>query len=235
MTERRLAKLTRKTSRAVVEKLGYRMYDPTMRWHREDSFVSIYNSSIPGIPDERCFVLHSIARALARVPGDITECGSRQGRSAWFILSSIGDLSSRAFRIFDSFAGLSDPSKHDERPGGASAWRRGDLATSEAALIRNLEPFQRSVHIYKGWIPSRFNEVSDRKFALVHVDVDLYEPTRASLEFFYERTVPRGMIVCDDYGSVYCPGARKAMDDFFADKPEPIIHLPTGQAIVTKL
>jgi hypothetical protein len=42
------------------------------------------------------------------------------------------------------------------------------------------------------------------------------------------------MIICDDYGSALCPGARKAFDQFFENRPEGIIELPTGQAIVVK-
>jgi len=69
----------------------------------------------------------------------------------------------------------------------------------------------------------------------VHVDVDLFEPTAARLEFFYPRLVSGGMIVCDDYGFTTCPGARKACDDFCAKTPQQtVIHLTTGQGIIMK-
>ena len=45
---------------------------------------------------------------------------------------------------------------------------------------------------------------------------------------------PDGMLICDDYGSRKCPGAYKAVNEFMADKPEGILHLPTGQSIVYK-
>ena len=60
------------------------------------------------------------------------------------------------------------------------------------------------------------------------------QPTRDTLEFFYERVNPGGVIVCDDYGSVLCPGARKAMDELMDDKPESLFHIPTGQSLVVK-
>ena len=72
------------------------------------------------------------------------------------------------------------------------------------------------------------------KFSFVHIDVDLYEPTHDSLSFFYERLVPGGIIVCDDYGSEACPGAYKACNDFIADKPEEIVHLTGGQGVIVK-
>jgi hypothetical protein len=54
------------------------------------------------------------------------------------------------------------------------------------------------------------------------------------LAFFYQRVSPRGVIICDDYGFTSCYGARKAVNDFFADKPESVIHVPTGQALIVK-
>jgi O-methyltransferase len=70
------------------------------------------------------------------------------------------------------------------------------------------------------------------RFSFVHLDVDLYQPTMDSLEFFYGKMSPGNIILCDDYGFVTCPGAKKAMDSFFADKPEEIVSLPTGQGFV---
>ena len=40
------------------------------------------------------------------------------------------------------------------------------------------------VKTYKGWIPEKFFLVENQKFSLIHIDVDLYEPTLKSLEFF---------------------------------------------------
>ena len=41
-----------------------------------------------------------------------------------------------------------------------------------------------------------------------------------------------GIIILDDYGSSICPGARKAADEFMADKSEYIIHLATMQGVI---
>jgi O-methyltransferase len=91
------------------------------------------------------------------------------------------------------------------------------------------------VYYHRGWIPERFDEVKDLQFAFVHVDVDLHEPTRDSLVYFYERLVPGGILLCDDYGSAACPGAKQAFDELIADKPErSVIHLPTGQGFIVK-
>jgi len=137
--------------------------------------------------------------------------------------------------IFDSFEGLSEPTNIDlETRHGSKKWKKGDLAASIEETQKNLNIFQ-NIFYYKGWIPDRFSEVANLQFALVHIDVDLYQPTYDCLEFFYERMVPGGIILCDDYGSSKCPGAKKAFDKFVSDKIElTVIHLPTGQGFIIK-
>ena len=124
-------------------------------------------------------------------------------------------------------AGLSRPAPVD---GGY--WREGDCTTAETAARRTLAEFR--VKLYPGWIPDRFTEVADRRFCFVHIDVDLYEPTRDSIDFFYPRMVPGGVMLFDDHGSAMSPGAAKAIDDFVADRPEPLIEAPSQQAFLIK-
>jgi hypothetical protein len=76
--------------------------------------------------------------------------------------------------------------------------------------------------------------VGELTFSFVHIDVDMYEPTRDSIAFFYERTATGGVIICDDYGFSTCPGATRAIEEFMANQPEPIVRAPTGQAIIFK-
>lgn len=54
------------------------------------------------------------------------------------------------------------------------------------------------------------------------------------LEFFYNRVVSGGIILCDDYGFAICPGAKRAFDEYMQDKCENIIHFPTGQGFIMK-
>lgn len=52
------------------------------------------------------------------------------------------------------------------------------------------------------------------------VDCDLYESHQACLPFIWKRLVSRGYIFLDEYYSLKFPGARLAIDEFFADKTE---------------
>jgi hypothetical protein len=67
----------------------------------------------------------------------------------------------------------------------------------------------------------------------VHFDVDLYESTKACLEFFYPRMIVGGVMLSHDYSLL--AGVRKAVDEFLQDKPEKPIELPSTQCMIVKL
>jgi O-methyltransferase len=104
--------------------------------------------------------------------------------------------------------------------------------TGEAEARALLEPF--GAVVCTGWTPGVFGQADLEHLCFAHIDVDLYEPTRASIEFFYPRLVPGAVLVCDDYGLTTCPGATRAMDEYMSERPERILHCPTGQGVVIK-
>ncbi len=176
---------------------------------------------------DRKYTLAQLLKLAACLNGDMAECGAYKGASAFLLCQALKGADKRV-HLFDSFQGLSTPGKWD---GGY--WVPGALTASEEELQKSLAEFD-NYRSYRGWMPQRFHEVAEFNFSLVHIDVDLYQPTRDSLEFFYPRVVRSGIILMDDYGFVTCPGAKRAADEFFADKPESILMLTTGQAMVTR-
>jgi O-methyltransferase len=178
---------------------------------------------------DRKFVMREFARHAADLSGDMAECGVYRGGTAWLMAKALRGQHNALLHLFDSFQGLSQPSAVD-----GAHWRAGDLASPLEEVRKALAPMEEVIRYWPGWIPNEFANVRDRAFSLVHIDVDLAEPTWDALDFFYPRLAPHGMIVCDDYGFETCPGARQAMDAYFADRNVPIIHLPTGQGLVIR-
>jgi hypothetical protein len=176
---------------------------------------------------DRLFMLDQLAGLAATLPGNTAECGAYQGASSYFVCRRLRAVN-KIHHVFDSFEGLSAPSVID-----GNYWRGGDLTAPEAIARRNLEEFD-FVHFHKGWIPDRFDDIAHESFALVHIDVDLHDPTLASLDFFYPRLVPGAMLVLDDYGFATCPGVRAAVRTYFESRPETVLELPTGQGLVFK-
>jgi hypothetical protein len=78
-------------------------------------------------------------------------------------------------------------------------------------------------------IPKFVLENPQIRIALLHVDVDLYEPTKVVLENLYPMVVKGGVIILDDYGAF--PGANQAIEEYFNDLPVRLQKLPYSNAI----
>lgn len=206
----------------------YKLTDISLAWREDHSFIDWYEKHVPENYRslDRKFMVRELLKLTENVPGDTVECGAYRGATSHLICqSNVG--SNKCHHVFDSFEGVSEPDEFD-----GTHWSKNAMAMPEQVCRETLREFE-FVKYYKGWIPERFDEVSGQKFSFIHIDVDLYQPTYDSAEFFYERLSPGGIMVCDDYGFLTCPGARKAMDEYFAHK-EPVVMLTTGQGLVFK-
>ena len=187
------------------------------------------SGGLKSINGGRRWMIYQLLRLTDKVPGDTAECGVYLAASSYLICSFIAQSAlPKTHHLFDSFEGLSAPTPQD-----SSYWQPNDLKADFGEAAQRLSPFK-NVQFHKGWIPERFNEVADRRFSFLHIDVDLYEPTRDSIAFFYPRMSAGAVIVCDDYGQSTCPGATKAIDEYLRDKPEKMVMLSDGGGFLIK-
>jgi hypothetical protein len=221
---------------------NFQVYNRNLCWVDDPDFWNVWNAwlaspSRSGQRPDRKFVAWSMALSTLNIEGDTAECGVFDGATSYLICSAGKRTGVRkTHHAFDSWEGLSAPSDEDrtENKFNIFFWEKGDLSVTQEQTMQNLSDFDNVIY-YKGWIPERFHEIKDKRFSFVHIDVDIYEPTRDSLEFFYPRMSPGGVILCDDYGYHTCPGAHKAFDDFMRKKFDgSVTHLPTGQGFIIK-
>lgn len=174
------------------------------------------------------------------VEGDVAECGCWRGASTHTISRVLKRRGFNGrFHVFDSFEGLSEPGEIDLKGTTAIAnrseyvhMRKGLFSSSEEHIRSVLAEFD-FVDIWPGWIPERFEEVSDRCFRFVNIDVDLYEPIHDSLAFFYPRMQKGGVIFLDDYNSGSFLGATIATDEFLKTiSPTQFLPIPGGGAFI---
>ncbi|MBI3520957.1 MAG: hypothetical protein HY062_16580, partial [Bacteroidetes bacterium] len=69
-----------------------------------------------------------------------------------------------------------------------------------------------NVHFIRANQPNLFNQIKD--IALLHIDVDMYEPTYYYLSQFFSKTTPGGYVIIDDYGVDFF-NCADAVNDFF--------------------
>jgi hypothetical protein len=216
-------------------------------------FSRLYRETMAftGTPDsgqkrhDRFYNLIKLLDSTDAVIGEIIECGCWRGLSSRLICLSLGRnhvFDGAGVTLCDSFEGLSKPSQEDARPthigddpktAGDATKPAGSYASSEQHLRTVLADFP-AVAIKKGWIPDSLDALPDKRYRFVHLDLDLYEPIYGALRYFWPRLSVGGVILCDDYGSLFWPGARKAFDTFCSDNELKPILLSTGQAFLIK-
>lgn len=170
--------------------------------------------------------LERLSYLVRNLRGDIAEVGVYKGGSALLLCRLNPDAQ---IHLFDTFEGLPRITKFDNHH------KKDDFSDVCEEEVRKLLSNYKNCRIYKGVFPSRTGErVEDKQFRLVHLDVDTYTRYRDSLEFFYMRLVSKGVIILDDYGSRFCLGAKKAVDEFVKENPERLILGPERQAYFFK-
>lgn len=75
-------------------------------------------------------------------------------------------------------------------------------------------------------VPEYVKNNAHMRIALLHIDVDIYEPAKIGLEYLYDRVVGGGVIILDDYGVA---GETDAVEEFFRDKDVAIRKLNISQ------
>ena len=177
------------------------------------------------LEDIEAYNIFMAVQSTRKVAGDIAEVGVYRGGSAKIICAAKGD---RELHLFDTFEGLPRVDKIDE----VWPFYEGKFAAPFDEVKKYLADEQK-VFFYKGIFPDTSGPVKDRRFSLVNLDVDTYESTRQCLIFFYPRMNPGGIIISHDY--LNAPGVTKAFDEFFADKPEPVVETAGSQCFVVKI
>jgi hypothetical protein len=161
---------------------------------------------------DRLYVLWQAAANLRSVPGAAAEIGSYRGGSAFFIASAFMQHAGAEVpvHVFDTFEGHPADAITEHDP----YHRPGQFQTTAYEDVRALlSPFAQ-LRIHRGDVRLTLPGLEESAYRLVHIDTDLYEPTRACLDYFGARMSRDGVIVVDDYGSKKCPGVPKAVAEF---------------------
>jgi hypothetical protein len=178
--------------------------------------------------DER-YNLWTLAHSIRDRPGAFAEAGVHRGGSAKILCEVKGDA---PLHLFDTFAGM--PTVN---PATDGAFRAGDFSDSSLAHVQAFLARYPNVHFHPGVFPASAAPFANQQltFKFLHLDLDLHASTRDALEWFYPRMARGGLIVSHDYGDLSVPGVKLAFDEFFRDKPEPVVPIWFSQVLVVKL
>jgi len=212
------------------------VYDLGKKFEYENGFYAT-----AGVNRLSKFVTHlDLYRRVTELRGEVVECGVFKGNSLfrWVKFRElIENTFSRKIIAFDIFGEFpetefeGDKIKREqfitETSGGVS------LNDEEIRELLEASSTDKNVELVKGDILQTLKEYvsvhANLKIALLHVDVDLYEATKETLEVLFPHVVRGGVVIFDDYGAF--PGANKAIDDYFEGTDVRIKQLPLSNAI----
>ena len=120
--------------------------------------------------------------------------------------------------LFDTFEGFAETDLSVERELGDKNFLDGPLnkkcfADARIEIIENIFPHIEKCVIKKGFFPETTAGLEDT-FCFVNLDMDLYQPMLAGIEWFYPRMEPGGVILLHDYWNPEAPGVKRAVHDY---------------------
>ena len=218
--------------RARVPAVRGRLLRPLVRFRemRFPTFAPAIHESIATSDDYFRYATLGLALErlrTERIAGALAEVGVWRGETSAFLHRVAPE---RRLYLFDTFKGFSDK----DLPAGTADSRFRD--TSAEAVRRRVGPSQ-NVVLVPGHVPGTLERVAGERFAMVLLDLDLYEPTRASLEFFYPLLEPGAYLVMHDYNNSESDWAcKRAFDAFLERRRERIVELGDvwGSALIRK-
>ena len=155
------------------------------------------------------------------IEGAIAELGVYKGETAKMIHHFLPE---RDFYLFDSFSGLPKQVIKEDCDGTVRPQTVKFDNTSPEKVLEYIDG-NNKLFVKEGVFPATAEGIDEDRYALVHIDADLYRSTKDALEYFYPKLVKRGTIIIHDYNHNW-EGVKKAVREFEQHIPEVFVELP---------
>jgi O-methyltransferase len=181
----------------------------------------------------RMNALHEAVKYIlhANIPGDFVECGVWRGGSSMVAAMTFlaAGSNSRDLYLYDTFAGMSEPSEKDvttdgraarsrweksQKNGDTNLWCFASLDDVQTNLNSTGYPAER-LHFVQGKVEETIPATIPQQIAILRLDTDWFDSTYHNLVHLYPRLGVGGVLILDDYGA--WKGAREATDQYFRE------------------
>lgn len=195
----------------------------------DDSFIKAFSEHAKtemekGLIWRRAIHYWAAAHCL-NLEGDFVECGVWEGTTVRILYDAINFADSgKYYWLYDAFD-----------------FKKGDLHHALPGLEDGLYQrvvdrfaFAPNVKIIQGYIPESFEKGIPAQVSLLHIDMNNALAEIAALEMLWQKVVPGGICLLDDFGWAAYSEQTFAEIDFFKSRGYLVFELPTGQGLVIK-
>lgn len=170
-------------------------------------------------------ILWAVRHSL-NLPGDFVECACYRGTTARIICDAIcfQFYPEKKYYLYDLF-------EHDETMPHHSMPEHG---YSLYAQVKARFADYQNVVVTQGRVPDVLMDVAPEKIAFLHLDLNNAEAEIGALEILFDRLVPGGIMILDDYGWLAYRKQKNAEDPWLLKRGYHVMELPTGQGMVIK-
>jgi hypothetical protein len=215
---------------------GFHFADNFFTWGRNNSmlddkeFVEVWKKNADSDSDKaiiwRRYVLACAAFHCVQLNGDFVECGAYTGTGVKTVVDYLGGPAfPKTFWAYDLFEHSKEMAHHPMPEHGPDLFGR---------VTRRFHDYPQ-VKIIKGNVPEVFSDQSPNNICYLHIDLNEAEAELSALEALFDRIVPAGIVILDDYEwAMLYRGQKLAEDPWFAARGYRVMPLPTGQGLVIK-
>ena len=200
-----------------------------------DSFTSVAKTDQEKSLLWRLHVLAWASHIALRMEGDFVECGVFKGFSSAVLCKyhGFGNVP-REFYLYDTFSGLpEETSTDDERGAWNPSYKAVDSKDWYKEVCQTFSPYP-NVRVIRGVVPHTFEAESPERIAYLHIDMNSEKAEILALESLFDRVVPGGVVVLDDYGWQCNARQTVAESAFMKKRDHMVLELPTGQGVILK-
>ncbi len=155
-------------------------------------------------------LLLDLLQETRMVKGALVEAGVWEADKYLHFLTIAEQFDKKCYAI-DSFKGLSKPGKYDNE----KIYPTGRFNVGGADWLRAITMHRKHARICEGFITAKFLKATRiRKISFIHVDLDIYTPTKIVFEWAWPRLTFDGIMVCHDYKKGNMKNCSRAVEEW---------------------
>jgi len=207
-------------------------------WNKDQAFLDCYSAikDFTLVDKYKCFELWWLVEQTQKLEsGAYIEIGVWKGGSGALIAKRM-DLCAIKETIYlcDTFKGVVKAGPNDPVYKGGE---HGDASEDNVIDLISSLKISTKIKVLKGVFPeSTQHLVEPQAFRFCHIDVDVYNSAKDIVDWIFDKLVPGGVIVFDDYGHYSSEGIAAYVESQKAQRKDlMVIHNLNGHALFIKL